>query len=261
MISAGDHKLHLYCMGKGTSTVIIEPGMGQDWLGWRLVIPRVLDFARVCVYDRAGYGWSEPGRWPRTAGREAEELHAMLSNARVGGPLILAAHSFGGYIARIFASRYPESVRGIVLVDPSSEDEPVTVWNPDSGLLALIPPLGIQRLKRLYHSYDAVPAELRDLPRGFQERYLVASSIVQLRSERNEFDSLAETEKQVRATAFPRDVPLTVITAGASRRDVQARLADMSAKGRQVIADKSSHMVPVEQPELIVEAIRELANR
>src|SRR5579863_6777704 len=69
MISVGDHKLQLYCMGHGSPAVVIEPGMGTDWVAWRLVIPHLLESGKVCVYDRAGYGWSEPGPWPRTAGQ------------------------------------------------------------------------------------------------------------------------------------------------------------------------------------------------
>jgi pimeloyl-ACP methyl ester carboxylesterase len=261
MVRAGDHNLHLLCIGSGAPAVIIEPGMGQDWVGWRRVIPGLTPFTRVCVYDRSGYAWSEPGASPRTAGREAAELHLLLRNARLPGPFILVAHSFGGYIARIYASRWRDSLRGVVLVDPSSEDEPITEWLPGSRLMALVPPLGIQRLKRLYRGYDAVPPPLRQLPRSFQDRYLIASSLVQLRSERNEFDSLAETERQVRMAPFPQDLPLTVITAASSNRELQGRLARLSSQGRQIVAEKSGHMVPLEEPGVIVDAVRELMSR
>ncbi len=272
MISIGDRKLHLYCIGNGSPTVVIEPGMGQDWVGWRLAIPGLTAFTRVCVYDRGGYGWSEPGPWPRTALQDATELHLLLTKAAVPEPYILAAHSFGGYIARIYAARFRDSLSGVVLVDPSYEDE-----NPASPPAAayrirellLFHPLGIERLKRLYRGTRSLPAELRREPAAFQNRYMIASSPIQVKSERNEFDSLDRSEAQVRAAPFPPDLPLTVITAmhlpseemRAAHRDMQAKLARSSSFGRQILAENSRHMIPAEQPELIVDAIRSLAAR
>ena len=280
MVAVGAYRLQLYCTGAGSPTVIVEPGMGQDWVGWRLVIGRLTPFQRVCVYDRAGYGWSDRGPKPRTARREAEELHAVLSNARVAGPYILAAHSFGGYIARIYASRYRGSLAGVVLVEPSHEDEPEeqAASKPAScGLcraLEWIPPLGIQRLKRLDTGYESLPRDLRDVPRYYQARYLVASSLTQLELERNEFDSLPFSKAQVRQAPFPPDLPLRVVTAiyaaapsnsadppelPAIHRELQRRLAQSSRYGRQVIAARSGHMVLLDEPQLVVDQIRDLS--
>ena len=268
LISVGDHKLQLYCMGHGSPTIVIEPGMGTDWVAWRLVIPQLLEFSKVCVYDRAGYGWSEPGPWPRTAGRIAGELHVLLSKAGLEEPYILVAHSFGGYIARIYASQYRQSLQGVVLVDPShggrfrrrpGSRDPA----PRSYRLSdPIPPLGIQRLRRLYEGGKALSPQLRNLPRSFQNRYLIGSSLVQLRSERNEFDSLSETIAQMRLAPFPRDLPLTVITAAEvpspRHEEIHAKLARSSSFGRQILAKNSGHMIPFDQPGLIVEAVREM---
>jgi pimeloyl-ACP methyl ester carboxylesterase len=273
MISVGDHRLHLYCAGTGGPTVIIEPGMGQDWVGWRLVISQLVSSRRVCVYDRAGYGWSEAGPWPRTALGEAGELHDLLDKAAIPGPYVIAAHSFGGYIARIYASRYRNSLTGVVLVDPSHEDERPDQAPETTGRMrlpeisSLIPPLGTDRLKRLYRGEQAIPPQLRQEPVAFQNRYLIASSLLQLKSERNEYDSLALSEAQVRAAPFPPDLPLTVITAmrspspqkQATHKELQQQLAHSSARGTQVLAENSWHMVPLEQPALIVDAIDRIA--
>lgn len=280
MIPLGAYRLQIYCTGAGSPTVIVEPGMGQDWVSWRSVIGRLTPFQRVCVYDRAGYGWSDRGPKPRTALREAEELHALLSNARVAGPYILAAHSFGGYIARIYASRYRESLAGVVLVEPSHEDEPEEQAAPKPAscrlcrMLDWIPPLGTQRLKRLNAGYRSLPQDLREAPRCYQTRYLVASSLTQLELERNEFDSLPFSKAQVRQAPFPPDLPLRVITAlyavgpthapdhpelPAIHRELQLRLAQSSRYGRQVIAARSGHMVPLDEPQLIVDQIRDLS--
>ncbi len=228
LISVGDHKLQLYCMGHGSPTIVIEPGMGTDWVAWRLVIPQLLEFSKVCVYDRAGYGWSEPGPWPRTAGRIAGELHVLLSKAGLEEPYILVAHSFGGYIARIYASQYRQSLQGVVLVDPSHEDDSAGAPAPDPAprsyrLSELIPPLGIQRLRRLYEGDKALSPQLRNLPRSFQNRYLIGSSLVQLRSERNEFDSSFGNHRP--------DAPRAISPGSAAYRHHRRRSAVSQARG------------------------------
>ena len=185
-----------------------EPGIGTDWVSWRSVSLKLAEVTRVCVYDRAGYGWSDPGPRPRTAGRIATELHALLTNAEVGGPYILVAHSFAGYVARIYANRFPQSVSAVVLVDPSSEDEngapaaPVAARIDGGAVLALVPPLGWQRLKRLYQGDGALPANMRDLPAAYRNRALVGSSLEQLKSEDKRERSASRTELNKRFS-FP----------------------------------------------------------
>ena len=281
MVPVGDYKLQLYCFGSGSPTVVIEPGMGVDWVSWRRVITKLIPANRVCVYDRAGYGWSEPGPTPRTALREAGELHVLLTRAAVPQPYIFAAHSFGAYIARIYASQFRDSLAGVVLVDPSQEDEPVVDLAEHKGrrlsvrdILDLVPPLGIQRLRRMYGGDRAIPPDLREAPRFYQERYLIASSLDQLKLERNEFESLRLTRAQVRENIFPNDLPLTVITAmrfssneGAhpsnapSTQELQGRLVRLSRFGKQILARQSGHMVPLDEPELVVTAIQDIAHQ
>ena len=270
MIRVDGHRLHLYCTGRGTPTVVIEPGMGTDWVSWRLVSLKLAEVNRVCVYDRAGYGWSDPGPRPRTAGRIATELHELLTKAEVGGPFILVAHSFAGYVARIYANRFPESVDAVVLVDASSEDEdgasaaPVAARIDGAAILSMVPPLGWQRLKRLYRGDEALPAGMRELPAAYRNRALVGSSLEQLKSERNEFDSLSLSEAEVRAAPFPRNMRLTVLTASRgmspAHREQQEKLARLSAFGKQVIAESSGHSIQLDQPELILDAVREVSH-
>ena len=267
MVPAGEHRLMLYCTGQGSPTVVIEPGMGQDWVSWRFVWPRIIAAARVCVYDRAGYGWSDPGPMPRTALECANDLHAVLSNSRIPPPYVLAAHSFGAHIARLYASRFPESLAGVVLVDPSLEDEPAAPPPPvrTRDLFGWILPRGVGRIRRLYQGEQAVPADVRALPKAFRDRFLVASSSRQVIAERNEFDSLALTNPQVRAASFPRDVPLTVIStapgAPGPRHAMQAKLAALSLSGRQIFASTSRHSIHLVEPAIVGDAIGELVSR
>ena len=124
--------------------------------------------SRICVYDRAGYGWSEPGPMPRTALQIATELHDLIDRAGIKGPSVLVAHSFGGYIARVYVSRYPDSMGAVVLVDPSvpeSQPGPAPAATPPSrsrsfdSLRQWVPPLGWDRVNRLYVGESGLPPD------------------------------------------------------------------------------------------------------
>jgi pimeloyl-ACP methyl ester carboxylesterase len=121
LVDVGGHRLHLNCAGSGTPTVVLDSGAGGWSIYWAEVQERVSDVTRVCSYDRAGYGWSEPGPKPRIGHRFAEELNALLVNSGTPGPYVLVGHSLGGYVVRLYADRYPEEVAGVVLVESAHE--------------------------------------------------------------------------------------------------------------------------------------------
>jgi pimeloyl-ACP methyl ester carboxylesterase len=123
LIDVGGYSLLLNCTGTGRPTVILESGLGDLSVEWRAVQPEVAKFSRVCSYDRAGYGSSDPGPMPRTSAQIAAELHILLKNAGEVPPYVLVGHSFGGYNVRVFNGRYPDEVAGIVLVDATQEDQ------------------------------------------------------------------------------------------------------------------------------------------
>ena len=123
MVVVDGRRMHLLCQGQGSPAVILESGMPGTSLGWASVIEDIASFARVCAYDRAGYGWSEAGPEPRTISNIARELRGLLRTAKVGPPYVLVGHSFGGLIVQVYASRFPDEVAGMVLVD-SAHPEP-----------------------------------------------------------------------------------------------------------------------------------------
>jgi pimeloyl-ACP methyl ester carboxylesterase len=121
--SVNGRQMHLYCSGTGSPTILIEAAAGATWLAWQGVQPKLAQLTRVCTYDRAGHGWSEPRSGPRDAETIVRELHELLDQAGVQRPLVLAGHSAGGLYVREYRREYPAEVAGAVLIDSSSPEQ------------------------------------------------------------------------------------------------------------------------------------------
>ena len=221
-------------------------------LAWRKVQPDVSQWTRVCSYDRAGYGWSERGPQPRTSGRLAAELRALLRQAGVEGPLVLVGHSIGGVYLQFFAATYPDEVAGMILVDATHED---TFENlpklPDWTFLVMraLRAAGINRLFR----QSADPTE-----RAF------INSNKQLSAMADEESGTAESLAELKATPMSlEDRPLVVLTSGENNqieiwRRLQADLLTRSTNSKQIIAEGSGHAIHQAQPEAVIAAIRQV---
>jgi pimeloyl-ACP methyl ester carboxylesterase len=155
LVDVGPYRLHLECTGTGAPTVILEPGGGASaaTLGW--IAPAVARDTRVCVYDRAGRGWSDPAGTPTDGAQIATDLHTLLDRAHVPGPYVLAGHSFGGLYVMRYAAQYPEQVAGMVLIDSTApRSTPASRQIPGaysfvkhlSALLSTTARLGVGRL-------------------------------------------------------------------------------------------------------------------
>src|SRR5262249_21063028 len=116
-VDVGTQRLHISCAGHGTPTVVFDSALAGSVLSWIFIQPEVATFTQTCSYDRAGHGWSEAGPMPRTLSRSVDELHTLLQRAKVPPPFVLVGHSYGGLVAQLYISRYPDEVAGIVLVD------------------------------------------------------------------------------------------------------------------------------------------------
>src|ERR1043165_9432869 len=121
LVDVGGYRLHIQCVGSGNPTVVLDAGLSGSSLDWSLVQPELGRTTRVCAYDRAGMGWSDPGPQPRTPRRIADELHTLLTNAGIAGPYVLVGHSLGGKNVRLFALSHPDQVAAMVLVDARGE--------------------------------------------------------------------------------------------------------------------------------------------
>ncbi|WP_084570598.1 alpha/beta hydrolase [Methylosinus sp. PW1] len=120
LVAVEGHTFHLYCTGEGRRTVILESGAGVPWLAWAWIQPAVAEVARVCSYDRAGYGWSSTSTSAMDAENVSQQLHELLKTASIPGPYILVGHSIGGAYARMFTAKFPQDVTGLVLIDATS---------------------------------------------------------------------------------------------------------------------------------------------
>jgi pimeloyl-ACP methyl ester carboxylesterase len=127
LVVVDGHQRHLFCIGTGTPTVILEEGAGGSSLNWVWIQRRVAATTRVCSYDRPEYGWSDSSDMPRDAEIVGRELDALLKSAGERGPFIVAGHSLGGAYARMFAAQQRDNVVGLVLVDATSPSAVATL--------------------------------------------------------------------------------------------------------------------------------------
>ncbi|HEY4361708.1 MAG TPA: alpha/beta hydrolase [Bryobacteraceae bacterium] len=121
--SVEGRRMHLYCSGAGSPTILIEAGASADWLGWQAVQSTLSSSTRICTYDRAGHGWSQPRSGPRDAETIVRELHSLLDQAAIPRPLVLAGHSAGGLYVREYAREFPAEIAGVILIDSSSPQQ------------------------------------------------------------------------------------------------------------------------------------------
>src|SRR4051794_29426007 len=173
LIDVGGHRLHLYCTGSGSPTVVLEPGGGASSSDFAWIAPAVAGDTRVCVYDRAGRGWSDATNDPQDGAHIAADLHTLLERAQVPGPYVLAGHSFGGLYVQSFAAQFPDQVAGLVLLD-STAPKPGPVLTAGTSdtivgrVFALVPAVAHLGAGRLLaqSSYADLPPRLRDEARA-----------------------------------------------------------------------------------------------
>jgi pimeloyl-ACP methyl ester carboxylesterase len=277
MVDVGGSSMHLHCTGEEGSapTVVMDIGAGGNLLDWQLVQPGVAKFARVCTYDRGGAGWSEPGAQPRTSQQFVGELHALLNNAGIEGPYVLVGHSLGGNNAQIYASRYPYEVAGMVLVDPQFYNYP-SYLDPEvqNALAEALPSPG----STLWTKFLATIGVTR-LPYTFggqtDENTAINTHAKGTYETMDEYTYLEESAKErSAATVSLGDKPLVVLSAGAREfpgfsqeqsdqinegwTESQVDLTRVSRNSEQIIAEDSSHNIQYDDPELVIDAIRQV---
>lgn len=264
LVDVGGHRLHINCTGTGSPTVIIDAGLGDWSTGWAWVQPEVAKTTQVCTYDRAGYGWSDPGPLPRNAEQFAKELHTLLHDANIPGPYVLVGHSLGGLTMRVFTGMYPSEVAGVVLIDSMSPRQfeqssanPVTQSDPKSHPfvpLTILARVGLVRL--LAEPLGQIP----NLPPEAEKAYLAGMSRATYLQTffGDESRGLPVSEKQAEAVKSFGDLPLIVLTAKLNSipgwQDWQTEMLQLSSNSQHLFAE-SGHTIECDAPDTAVEAI------
>jgi pimeloyl-ACP methyl ester carboxylesterase len=279
LLDVGGHRLHIHCAGAGRPTVVLETGALAMSALWGGVQPEVAVRTRVCSYDRAGLGWSDPGPRPRDAMHIASELRTLLRNAGETPPYVLVGHSFGGLLVRVYTDRYPEDVVGLLLLDSSHPDQVARfekVQGKPSFLEAhLVPALlpTMARLGVLRSSLQFTDAGRRfdglGPRRAAEFRAFFADSSHQSAGDA-EMDAWDQTAAQARATRHLGDLPLVVISAEEAeapsperrvRLELHEELASLSSRGSHRILAGTTHgslVTNQAHAAQVAEAIRQL---
>ena len=247
MVDVGGHELHIYCIGQGSPTVILDGSLGNMSAHWFWVQQTLAKTTRICAYDRAGMGWSESGPEPRDAEQFSGELHALLEGAHIGqGPYVLVGHSYGGLYTRMYAARYPEEVAGMVLVDSSHPEQYAHLlknenYERSKQLFAgapLLARVGVIRLFELNPAPPSLPPQQRAQIAAFN------SSTRQVSATTEEFRATPETTAQVGRTGSLGDEPLAVVSAGKHLRGwlkLQGELAALSSDSSHRVVEGATH--------------------
>ena len=276
LVDIGGYRLHLYCVGAGSPTVLLEAGGGNPWLAWYKVQPRVAQFARVCSYDRAGLGWSDPSPKPPTAKEIAAELHTLLGNAGITGPYVLVGHSLGGMYVRMFQSRYQNEVVGLVLVDSSHPDQDAR-FPPEARKLSALSgkvlaamqflrPFGVPRLL----AARAIPPEVRSQYSAVLCRPQFLAAV------RAEAAAVEENSAEVRPLQSLGDLPLAVLSHDPDKvhfpsnltdpinrawDEMQTELSRLSTRGSHEVVKGAGHDIEIDAPDPVVTAIRRVLDQ
>jgi pimeloyl-ACP methyl ester carboxylesterase len=293
LVKIAGAEMHVSRLGNGEPPVILEAGIAASSINWRPLQAELGTLTAAYSYDRAGFGWSRAEKRACTLARITEDLHAMLQAMQVPAPYILVGHSFAGYITRAYADRFPDEVAGLVLLDPLTPEEwsaPTSaqrwslrggVWFSRAG--GVLASLGVVRfcLWLLQRGNSRAPRSALALfgPKATETVGRILRELLKLPPETvrvirarwstpaffwtmaTYIKSLPKCAAELRSVLFPPHILVTVISGGHQpqvRLDEHAAIAAHSVRGRHIIAEKSRHWIHLDQPQLVIDAVREM---
>jgi pimeloyl-ACP methyl ester carboxylesterase len=273
-------KIHLDCTGQGSPTIILEAGLGDDFLQWRKVQPALSQLTRVCSYDRAGYGWSGPPAGTRDSIAIADQLHALLQQTGIGGPIVLMGHSAGGLHIRQYATKYPAGIVGMVFIDASTPGQfdalPPQLTAPDDLRWPKIQTfLGIPRWRGQcgQHEWTGMGAVPSDSPETIEWLKADDCLVSVLTTTEEEEAAFPLSGQEAGKTGPFGDTPILIFSEdpdyipafwtqfypaslhkqfAKTWNSLQDNLKSLSTRSRRIVARKSSHYVQIDRPELVI---------
>jgi pimeloyl-ACP methyl ester carboxylesterase len=274
LVDVGGYRLHIYCVGEGSPTVILEPGFARFSLNMLELQRSLSSERRVCAYDHAGFGWSEAGTLPRTTQRLSDDLAALLENAGIEPPYLLVAHSMGGFVARTFAVQHAEDVAGVVLLDSTPPEFMLDPVIERANMMFYVVFQDVaQRVASTgtwdQMSFTLIRQQLDDVPTHLHEAYLaLASQPTYFDALLSEWENRAENAQSVINAGGLGDTPLVVIVAGErlllkTEADIlwartQVAQAALSTDTEMSISVSGSHSFYDALPELVARAVRRM---
>ena len=289
LVDIGGRRINLHCTGIGRPTVILMAGSLSWSFTWYKTQPEIAKSARVCAFDRASYGFSDPAPQPQILLDTVSDLHAALKAADVPGPYVLVGHSLGGLEARLFAQRWPQEVAGMVLVDTSPAAEAlIEVTQPyyDAGdsmesytskqlkcvLLEAHGPLDLSSPEYQHCSIGPLPVDTPDALRKIWPSFFTADhAAAQLSLISSLFTHRYDSADHVHLG----DKPLVVLSAdvgwdlsgptGSFWQTYRKRwfaqheaLAHLSSRGVHRVIEHSRHQIQLDKPQAVVDAVEEV---
>ena len=274
-------KMHLYCVGSGSPTAVMESGLGEDWVVWQKVQPELPKTTRVCSYDRAGLGWSDPQLGPRDAMNIAMQLHALLNEAHIRGPLVLIGHSAGGLYIRSFTALYPADVVALVFVDATSPAVFKAIPGAEETRDQRKDRYGEARLEWIKEitgwnrlmgkCHVNVLAEFVDYAGFYEAEACRPAFALTWLGEQDDFELSADEVAKLPCCA---NLPILIISQDPDRPKsgwnaqaiaanpiwaaLQEQLKGLSPRSRRIIARLSGHHVMVYRPDVIISGVRAL---
>ena len=245
LVDVGGYRLAIHCIGEGSPTVVLETGLGAPSEYWAPIQQEIAGLTRVCLFDRAGRGKSDPApTTPRTCADMVADLRNLLHDASIPAPYVLVGNSLGGMNARLYAYQHPEEVAGLVLVDGSHQDQ-------------------------FTRSVEALPEPGPDSPDSHKSFYHFWAGGGWMDPANNaENVDFVRSGEQLRAIHSLGDLPVVVLASGAFLRqaptmheiwqDLQRDLANLSSNSVYSVVESSGHFIQRDRPEVVVDAIRRI---
>ena len=260
-VNIGFQTMYIDCVGNKSPTILIDVGIAGSSASWYKIAQTLSNNVRTCLYDRAGYGWSDPGRGERTTATIVHELNLLINKAEIPGPFVLVGHSFGGFTARYLAARFPKNVVGLVLVDSSHPDQ-----------IYRLSALDKVKQKSLVTGRKNLPPE--DFSEFERKWYFLNSSRKATLAQMGELKYFKESAYQVKHSGPIKDIPVAVLSRGIGQlpelsgvslenewQDMQKDLLKLSRNSWHLIVPDSGHEIHKEAPNHVIENILKVVNK